>query len=137
MLKIVHQLTPNAIVKLGVFIWVIRSQGVRTEANAFCRVHELHYQTKARPSDKLHNNFGYYNFVYRRDYVAPMLAYQTKWHSYWFYAEVDSEQREDFEHMLMSPLKISFDLKRPNCRMSRATQDSYKAYNIVVKRIGT
>ena len=37
----------------------------------------------------------------------------------------------------MSPLKISFGLKRPNYRMSGATQDAYKAYNIVVKRIGT
>jgi hypothetical protein len=41
-----HQLTPNAIVKLSVYIWALRSQGMDANAEAFCRVHELHYQTK-------------------------------------------------------------------------------------------
>jgi hypothetical protein len=43
-----HQLTPNTIVRLSVFIWALRSQGMSPDAEAFCRVHELHYQTKAR-----------------------------------------------------------------------------------------
>jgi hypothetical protein len=60
-----HQLTPNAIVRLNIFIWALRSQGVDPDAEAFCRVHELHYQTKAR-ADGLHENFGCYNFVYCR-----------------------------------------------------------------------
>jgi hypothetical protein len=34
-----HQLTPNAIVRLSVFIWALRSQGVDPNAEAFCRVH--------------------------------------------------------------------------------------------------
>jgi hypothetical protein len=38
-----HQLTPNAIVRFNVFIWALRSQGVEPLAEAFCRVHELHY----------------------------------------------------------------------------------------------
>jgi hypothetical protein len=55
-----HQLTPNAIVRLNIFIWALRSQGMDPNAEAFCRVHELHYQTKAR-EDGLHENFGCYN----------------------------------------------------------------------------
>jgi hypothetical protein len=43
-----HQLTPNAIVRLSVYIWALRSQGVEPFSEGFCRVHELHYQTKAR-----------------------------------------------------------------------------------------
>jgi hypothetical protein len=43
-----HQLTPNAIVRLSVYIWALRSQGVEPFGEGFCRVHELHYQTKAR-----------------------------------------------------------------------------------------
>jgi hypothetical protein len=43
-----HQLTPNSIVRLSVFIWALRSQGVEPLAEAFCWVHELHYQAKAR-----------------------------------------------------------------------------------------
>jgi hypothetical protein len=58
-----HQLTPNAIVRLSVFIWALRSQGKSANAEGFCWVHELHYETKAR-ADDLHKNFGCYNFAY-------------------------------------------------------------------------
>jgi hypothetical protein len=73
-----HQQTPNAIVRLSVFIWALRSQGVESLAEAFCRVHELHYQTKAR-GDGLHENFGCYNFAYRKDMKTPVVSYRTKW----------------------------------------------------------
>jgi hypothetical protein len=38
-----HQLTPNAIVRLSVFIWALRSQGMDANAEVFCWVHELNY----------------------------------------------------------------------------------------------
>jgi hypothetical protein len=58
-----HQLTPNAIVRLSVYIWALRSQGKSANAEGFCRVHELYYQTKAR-ADGQHKDFGCYNFAY-------------------------------------------------------------------------
>jgi hypothetical protein len=70
-----HQLTPNAIVKLSVHIWALQSQGMSANAEGFCRVHELHYQTKDR-SDGLHKNFGCYNFAYRKDTKAPVIGYK-------------------------------------------------------------
>jgi hypothetical protein len=73
-----HQLTPNAIVRLSVYIWALQSQGVEPLAEAFCRVHELHYQTKAR-EDGLHENFGCYNFAYCKDMKTPVVSYRTKW----------------------------------------------------------
>jgi hypothetical protein len=77
-----HQLTPNAIVRLSVFIWALRSQGVDLNAEAFCRVHELHYQMKAR-EDGLHENFGCYNFAYHKDMKTPVVSYRTKWPTGW------------------------------------------------------
>jgi hypothetical protein len=77
-----HQLTPNAIIRLSIFIWALRSQGMDPNAEAFCRVHELHYQTKAR-EDGLHENFGCYNFTYRKYTKAPVLSYRTKWPTGW------------------------------------------------------
>jgi hypothetical protein len=77
-----HQLTPNAIVRLSIFNWALRSQGMDPNAEAFCRVHELHYQTKAR-ADGLHENFGCYNFAYHKDTKAPVLSYRTKWPTGW------------------------------------------------------
>jgi hypothetical protein len=77
-----HQLTPNAIVRLSVYIWALRSQGMSANAEGFCRVHELHYQTKAR-ADGLHKNFGCYNFSYRKDTKGSVIGYRTKWPTGW------------------------------------------------------
>jgi hypothetical protein len=69
-----HQLTLNAIVRLSVYIWALQSQGMSANAEAFCRVHKLHYQTKAR-ANGLPKNFGCYNFAYRKDTKAPVIGY--------------------------------------------------------------
>jgi hypothetical protein len=73
-----HQLTPNAIVRPSVYIWALRSKGTNANAEGFYRVHEFHYQTKAR-TDGLHKNFGCYNFAYRKDTKALVIGYRTKW----------------------------------------------------------
>jgi hypothetical protein len=87
---------------------------------AFYRVHELHYQTKAR-ADGLHENFGCYNFAYRKDMKAPALSYRTKWptgwKSEWFYMKADEKKREKLMTMVMSPLTSSFRMTRPLCHM--------------------
>jgi hypothetical protein len=92
-----HHLTPNAIVRLSVFIWALRSQGMDANAEAFCWVHELHYQTMAR-ADGLHKNFGCYNFAYRKDTKAPVIGYHTKWPTVWtnewFYMKANEKKRE-------------------------------------------
>jgi hypothetical protein len=107
-----HQLTPNAIVRLSVFIWALRSQGVEPLAEAFCRVHELHYQTKAR-EDGLHENFGCYNFAYRKDMKTPVVSYRTKWptswKTEWFYVKVDEKK----DKLVQSPLNLTFGITRP------------------------
>jgi hypothetical protein len=72
-----HQLTPNAIVRLSVYIWALQSQGMSANVEGLCRVHELHYQMKAR-ADNLHKNFGCYNFAYRKETKALVIGYWTK-----------------------------------------------------------
>jgi (p)ppGpp synthase/HD superfamily hydrolase len=39
--------------------------------------------------------------------------------------------------MVMIPLKVSFGLKRSNCKISGAAKEAFKAYNIMVNRTGT
>jgi hypothetical protein len=115
-----HQLTPNAIVRLSVYIWALRSQGMSANAEAFCRVHELQYQTKAR-ADGLRKNFGCYNFAYRKDTKAPLITYSTKWPtrwtSEWFYIRADEKKKEKLMTMVMSPMRLSFRMTRPLCHM--------------------
>jgi hypothetical protein len=113
-----HQLTPNAIVRLNVYIWALRSQGKSANADGFCSVHELHYQMKAR-ADGLHKNFGCYNFVYQKDTKAPVIGYNTKWPTCWtnewFYMKADKKKREKLMTMVVSPLRLSFGMTRPLC----------------------
>jgi hypothetical protein len=133
-----HQLTPNAIVRLSVYIWALRSQGVEPLADAFYRVHELHYQMKAR-EDGLHKNFGCYNFGYRKDMKTLVVSYRTKWptgwKSEWFYVKIDEEK----EKLVQSPLKLIFGLTRPQCNMTPGDpcQDVVYEFRIVSEHIGS
>ena len=134
-----HQLTPNAIVRLNVYIWALRSQAVEPFADSFCRAHELHYQTKAR-KDGLHDNFGCYNFAYRKTTKCPVISYRSKWpagwKSEWFYVKVD----EDKEKLVQSPLELIFGETRPQCRIGDLKGPTWAAlgeFEIISEHIGT
>jgi hypothetical protein len=137
-----HQLTPNAIVRLSIFIGALQSQGMNPNAEAFCRVHELHYQTKAR-DDRLHENFGCYNFGYSKDTKASVLSYRTKWptgwKSDWFYIKANEKKREKLKTMVMSPLSLSFGMARPLCNMKPGSpcQLTIVEFRVVAEQIST
>jgi hypothetical protein len=111
-------------------------------AEAFCRVHELHYLTKAR-ADGLHENFGCYNFVYRKDTKALVHSYRTKWptgsKSEWFYIKADDKKRGKLMTMVMCPLALSFRMTRPLCNMKpgSACQLSVSEFRVVAEQIST
>jgi hypothetical protein len=133
-----HQLTPNTIVRLSVYIWALRSQEAEPLAEGFCRAHELHYQTKAR-EDGLHDNFGCYNFAYRKDAKYPVISYHTKWpagwKSEWFYVKVDEKK----EKLVQSPLSLTFGETRPRCVMDPDSpcQIALGEFRVVAEHIGT
>jgi hypothetical protein len=68
-----------ALIKVAVFIWAMRSQGLDLDVDCFYNIHELSYQTKAIGKEQYHNNFGCYSFVYRSDarYLVP--TFWKKW----------------------------------------------------------
>jgi hypothetical protein len=111
-------------------------------AEAFCRVHELHYQTKAR-EDGLHENFGCYNFAYHKDMKAPVLSYHTRWptswKSEWFYVKADEKKREKLKTLVLSPLSLSYGLTRPLCHMSSGSpcQQDVVEFRVVAEQIDT
>jgi hypothetical protein len=41
-----HQITLEAIIRMGIFVWAVRSQGLEPSAKCFCSMHELLYETK-------------------------------------------------------------------------------------------
>jgi hypothetical protein len=133
-----HQLTPNTIVRLSVYIWALRSQGVEPFGEGFCRVHELHYQTKAR-GDGLHENFGCYNFAYRKTTKFPVISYRSKWpagwKSEWFYVKVDKDE----DKLVQSPLELTFGETRPRRNMIRGSpsQIALAEFRVISDHIGT
>jgi hypothetical protein len=42
-----HWLTPDTLIKVGIYICAIRIQGLEPNVDCFCNIHELSYQTKA------------------------------------------------------------------------------------------
>jgi hypothetical protein len=107
-------------------------------AEAFCRLHELHYQTKAR-EDGLHENFGCYNFAYRKDMKTLVISYRTKWptgwKNEWFYVKVDEKK----EKLVQSPLDLTFGLTRPLCNMLKGSpcREAVGEFRVVSEHIGT
>jgi hypothetical protein len=66
------------LIKVGIFIWAIKTQGLEPDADCFCNIHELSYQTKANGNVQYHNNSGCYTFVYRSDIRYPMPTLRKK-----------------------------------------------------------
>jgi hypothetical protein len=115
---------------------------MEANAEAFCRVHELHYQTKAR-ADGLHKNFGYYNFAYRKDTKAQVIGYRTKWPTKWtnewFYVKADEKRREKLMTLVMKPMKLSFEMTRVLCHMQLGSpwQVAEVEFRVVAAEIST
>jgi hypothetical protein len=72
-----HQLTPEELIKIGIFVWAVRSQSLELIVDCFCNIHEHFYQTKAIGKEQYHNNFGCYTFIPVRCQV-PCPNFSTK-----------------------------------------------------------
>jgi hypothetical protein len=109
-----HQLTPEALIKVGVFIWVMRSQGLDRDADCFCNIHELSYQTKAVGKEQYHNNFGCYSFIYHSNVRRPVPTFRKKWPGswmkQWFYVKNDLVEREDVKDVIQCPIQSHFGI---------------------------
>jgi hypothetical protein len=136
-----HQLTPEAIIKVGVFIWAMRSQGLEPDARCFCNIHELSYQTKAIEKEQYHNNFGCYSFVPRAEANYHVPTFRKKWPGSWmqewFYVKVDLSQREDITGVIQRPIWSRFGIRRPVIALGNDVQTCQAAFNTVCTYIGT
>jgi hypothetical protein len=99
-----HQLTPEAIIKVEMFIWAMRSQGLEPNAKCFCNIHELSYETKATEKEKYHKNFDCYSFVPRSKVSFPIPTFRKRWPGAWmqewFYVKNDLAEREDIKGII-------------------------------------
>jgi hypothetical protein len=73
-----HQLTPEAIIRMRIFVWAVKSQGLEQNAKSFCNIHELVYETKPWGKEQYHNNFGCYSFGAHSGSSCPMLTFRKR-----------------------------------------------------------
>jgi hypothetical protein len=136
-----HQLTPEAILRMGVFVWAARSQGIDPSAKCFCSMHELMYETKATGKEQYHNNFGCYGFIARPNSSYPVPAFRKRWSENWmeewFYVKNDLVAREDVKEVIMRPIWSRFGLRRPKVEIDEAAKSCQKAFGTVCFFIGT
>jgi hypothetical protein len=135
-----HQLIPEALIKVGVFIWAMRSQGFEPDARCFCNIHELSYQTKATGKEQYHNDFGCYNFVHRSGTSYPVPTFRKKWPGSWmqewFYVKNDLDQREDIRGIIQRPIWSCFGNRRPLVTLGNDVQACLMAFNTIYTYIG-
>jgi hypothetical protein len=136
-----HQITPEAIIRMGIFIWAVRSQGLEPSAKSFCSMHELLYETKPWGKEQYHNNFGCYSFVARSGSSCPVPTFRKRWPrdwmKEWFYVKNNLKAREDIKEIIMRPIWSRFGLRKPKVEIDEAAEGCRRAFGIVCSFIGT
>jgi hypothetical protein len=136
-----HQITPKAIIRMGIFIWAMRSQGLEPNAKCFCNIHELSYETKATGKEQYHNNFGCYSFVPRSGVSYLVLTFWKRWPGAWmqewFYVKNNLVAREDIKGIIQHHIWSRFGIRRPSTALGNDIQACQAAFNTICTYIGT
>jgi hypothetical protein len=136
-----HQITPEAIIRMGKFVWAVRSQGLEPSAKCFCNMHELLYETQATGKEQYHNNFNCYGFIARSNasYLVP--TYRKRWPDVWmeewFYVKNNLTEREDIKEIIQRPIWSRCGLRRPKVTIESDVEACQKAFSNVCAFIGT
>jgi hypothetical protein len=136
-----HQLTPEAIIRMGVFVWAVKSQSLEPSAKSFCNIHELVYETKPWGKEQYHNNFGCYSFGARSGSSCPVPTFRKRWPGEWmkewFYVKNDLKVREDIKDIIMCPIWQRFGLRKPKVEMDEVAEECQRAFGVVCSFTGT
>jgi hypothetical protein len=136
-----HQITPEAIIRMGIFVWALKSQGLEPNAKSFCSMHELLYEMKPWGKEQYHNNFGCYSFIARSGSSSAVPTFRKRWPGEWtkewFYVKNDLKAREDIKDIIMRPIWQRFGLRKPKVEIDEAAEECRKAFGLVCSFIGT
>jgi hypothetical protein len=136
-----HQITPEAIIRMGIFVWAVKSQGLEPNAKSFCSMHELLYETKPWGKEQYHNNFGCYSFGACSGSSCPVPTFWKRWPGdwmkEWFYVKNDLKTREDIKDIIMRPIWQHFGLRKPKVDIDEVAEECRRAFGVVCSFIGT
>jgi hypothetical protein len=137
----IHQITPKAIIRMGIFIWAVQSQGLESSAKCFCKMHELSYETKATGKEQYHNNFGCYSLMPHSDVSYPVPTFRNRWPGAWmeewFYVKNNLIEREYIKGIIQCPIWSRFSIRRPATALGNEIEACQRAFNSVCTFIGT
>jgi hypothetical protein len=135
-----HKITSEAIIRMGIFVWAVRSQGLEPSAKCFCSMHELLYETKATGKEQYHNNFSCYGFIARPNasHLVPTFRkrWPGAWMEEWFYVKNDLKAREDIKEIIHRPIWSRFGLRRPKVEIDGTVEACQRAFSTVCAFIG-
>ena len=92
-----HQLNPSSFVKLSIYVWSCKSQGVELDLEGFILLYRVHPQPQKITVEgkTVQLQFGVYAFIYRHGAKVPVQAQKNKWASpwmeNWFYIKLDGK----------------------------------------------
>jgi predicted nucleic acid-binding Zn ribbon protein len=136
-----HQLTPEAIIKMGIFIWAMRSQGLEPNTKCLCNIHELSYEMNATRKEQYNNYFGCYSFVPRPEAHYPVPTFRKRWPGAWmqewFYVKNDLVEREDIKGIIQRPIWSRFGIRRPSSTLGNDIHACQTTFNTICTYIGT
>jgi hypothetical protein len=83
-----HELTPNAILRLSVYMWICHTTKIKPSAVGFASAHQVHHQCRIVFEEGCQSvekdcQFSCLNFSYKSGAVSPVTAYRNKWPSNW------------------------------------------------------
>jgi hypothetical protein len=136
-----HQITPEVVMRMEIFVWAVRSQGLEPSAKCFWSMHELLYETKATGKEQYHNNFSCYGFIARPNASHRVPTFRKRWPGSWmgewFYVKNDLKAREDIKEIIQRPIWSRFALRRPKVEIDSNVEACQRAFSIVCAFIGT
>jgi hypothetical protein len=136
-----HQITHEAIIRMGIFVWAVRSQGLEPSAKCFYSMHELLYETKAMGKEQYHNNFGCYEFIARPNASHSVPTFWKRWPEAWieewFYVKNDLKARENINEVIMCPIWSRFSLRKLKIEIDETVEACQRAFSTVCSFIGT
>jgi hypothetical protein len=102
-----HQLTPEAIIRMGLFIWAVRSQGLEPSARCFSTC--MNFCTRRRLPTRSSTTT---TSVVMDSLLDPMQAIQFlhskkwpgAWMEEWYYVMNDLIEREDIKEIIQRPI---------------------------------
>jgi hypothetical protein len=136
-----HQITPKVVMRMEIFAWAIRSQGLEPSAKCFCSMHELLYETMATGKEQYHNNFGCYGFIARPNASHPVPTFWKRWPGArmeeWFYVKNDLKAREDIKEIIQRPIWSRFGLRRSKVEIDDTVEACQRDFSTICSFIGT